>query len=73
MIRRRTRRTSAGVDSNVTSGDIHEWVFSLPWVVEDRPDAAWPKVRAFVVDCPPLHRQRFLLAAYPAGKKACGR
>ena len=72
MIRRRTRRTSGGVDSKVTSGDIHEWVLSLPWVVEDPPDAASPEVRAFVVDCPPLHRQRFLLATYPPGENACG-
>ena len=35
-------------------GDIHEWVLSLPWVVERPYSLATPGVRCFGVECEPL-------------------
>jgi hypothetical protein len=72
MIRRRTPRTSSHIELAPAFSDIHEWVRSLPWVVEESTDARWPGIRAFVVDCPPLDRHRFLLASHPAGQTAFG-
>jgi hypothetical protein len=72
MIRRRAARTSSHIETAPAFGDIHEWVRSLPWVVEERTDARWPDVRVFVIDCPPLDRHQFLLASHPAGQTAFG-
>jgi hypothetical protein len=41
--------------------DFHEWVLSLPWVVERLNDDVVPAVRRFAVDCEPLGRRQTLL------------
>src|SRR5262249_55835405 len=40
---------------------IHQWVLSLPWVVERPRDANAPKARTFAVDCEPLGYRRIWL------------
>jgi len=40
---------------------IHEWVTSLPWVIEESLDLAVPGVRVFAIDCEPLARHRIWL------------
>jgi hypothetical protein len=60
MIRRRRspRPPIADALRPPTSNDLHEWVLSLPWVVE-RPAQSWqPSARCFAVDCAPLNRRR---------------
>jgi hypothetical protein len=44
-------------------GDVHEWVRSLPWVVERSPFHTLPdsQVRIFAVDCEPLERRQVWL------------
>ena len=52
-----TRRT-------VAFDDFHEWVLSLPWVVERPYGLGTPGVRSFGIDCEPLgRRQLWLLTA----------
>ena len=41
--------------------DFHEWVLSLPWVVERQYNLATPGVRAFGVECEPLGRHALWL------------
>jgi hypothetical protein len=50
------------VDAEPASEDehLHEWVLSLPWVVERQHSLA-PGVRTFVVDCEPLALRRLWL------------
>ena len=65
MIRR--RRQSAPPEPIVAAtettpfDDFHEWVLSLPWVVERPFDPENPAVRSFAVDCEPLGRQQVWL------------
>jgi hypothetical protein len=40
---------------------LHEWVLSLPWVVERAPNPTEPDVRYFGVDCEPLGQRRIWL------------
>ena len=40
---------------------FHEWVLSLPWVVERPHSVATPVVRSFAVDCEPLDRRQLWL------------
>ena len=42
---------------------MHEWVRSLPWVVERRDDASTPGVTCYAVDCEPLDRRQVWLLA----------
>ncbi len=62
MIRRRkaarTFRTSAPTGG---FADFHEWVLSLPWVVERPHSCGTPRVRTFGVDYEPLDRHRIWL------------
>jgi hypothetical protein len=51
------------------AGDIHAWVSSLPWVVEE-PRSLAPDVRMFAVDCEPLHVRRVWLMTGPAAAPA---
>jgi hypothetical protein len=44
-----------------TSGDLHEWVLSLPWVVERPTDGSQPGTRLFAVDCALLGCRRLWL------------
>jgi hypothetical protein len=60
MRRRRGQRTTTREDAPAYH-DIHEWVLSLPYVVE-RPYAFGPpEVRSFAVDCEPLGRDQLWL------------
>jgi len=63
---RRSRTTTAPHDARAF-GDVHEWILSLPWVVE-RPyclAADSRSVRSFGVECPPLGlRQLWLLTGF---------
>jgi hypothetical protein len=53
------RRQPAAVTTSTPGFDgFHEWVLSLPWVVERPYALATPGVRCFDVDCPPLGRRR---------------
>jgi hypothetical protein len=40
---------------------FHEWLLSLPWVVERPYSLEAPGIRCFGVDCPPLARRRLWL------------
>jgi hypothetical protein len=40
---------------------FHEWVLSLPWVVERPYEPGAPRVRCFAVDCAPLGRRQVWL------------
>ncbi len=42
-------------------GDFHEWVLSLPWVVERPYSLETPGVRCFGVECEPLGRRQLWL------------
>ena len=44
-----------------TPGDFHEWVLSLPWVVERPTDGSQPGIRLFAVDCSLLERRQLWL------------
>jgi hypothetical protein len=61
MLRR--NRTQQAVDSREPRAfdDLHEWVLSLPWVVERPYSVGTPGVRSFGVDCEPLGRRQLWL------------
>jgi hypothetical protein len=61
MIRRRSHGRSDQVDPTLDESDFHQWVLSLPWVVERPTDGTSPGVRIFAVDCQPLHRRQLWL------------
>jgi len=61
MVRRqRDQKTTSTRDASA-SDDFHEWVLSLPWVVERPISLDTPGVRFFGVDCEPLGRRRLWL------------
>ena len=43
--------------------NFHDWVLSLPWVVERPYDVGAPRVRTFAVDCELLARRRLWLVS----------
>src|SRR5258705_1271038 len=57
--RRREQRTTTTVAP--AFADFHEWVLSLPWVVERPYSPGAPGVRSFGVDCEPLERRQLWL------------
>jgi hypothetical protein len=61
MIRRRSARKTSAVDRAPAFGDFHDWVLSLPWVVERSYSLATPGVRSFAIDCEPLGRRQLWL------------
>jgi hypothetical protein len=61
MIRRRSTKKPSPVDSAPHLGDFHDWVLSLPWVVERSYSLATPGVRSFAIDCEPLGRRQLWL------------
>jgi hypothetical protein len=61
MIRRRSTKKTSAVDSAPAFGDFHDWVLSLPWVVERSHSLATPGVRSFAIDCEPLGRRQLWL------------
>ena len=61
MIRRRATHSSAATRPVLVTEDLHEWVISLPWVVERPCNLQMPDVRSFSIDCEPLERRRLWL------------
>jgi hypothetical protein len=61
MIYRRRTRPAPGVDRKSAARNVHDWVLSLPWVVERSSGAARARVRVFAVDCEPLRRRQVWL------------
>ncbi len=59
MIRKQASSSVPTVRTQV--GDLHEWVLSLPWVVERPYNAGAAGVRSFAIDCQPLGRRRLWL------------
>ena len=60
MIRKRQISSSAPT-VRTQPDDLHEWVLSLPWVVERSYNVGTPGVRSFAIDCEPLDRRRLWL------------
>jgi hypothetical protein len=55
--------------SCVDRDPFHDWILSLPWVVERPPVAGIRGVRAFAVDCQPLDiRRMWLVTGLPLGR-----
>jgi hypothetical protein len=66
MFRRRGVQKTAAKDDAPSPHDLHEWVRSLPWVVERPYAVGTPGVRSFAVDCEPLGRdQLWLITGLP--------
>ena len=63
MIRRsRVRqRTTTASDVAPVPDNFHEWICSLPWVVENLSRGRPPGTRLFHIDCPDLGRPRTFL------------
>jgi hypothetical protein len=52
-------------------GNIHDWILSLPWVVERPYGIGVPGVRSFAVDCEPLDlRQLWLVTGLTGSRTA---
>jgi hypothetical protein len=61
MIRGRSPRETSAAGGAPALDDFHEWVLSLPWVVERPYSLGARGVRSFAVDCEPLQRRRLWL------------
>jgi hypothetical protein len=62
MLRRRREQSTATTTTVAPAfADLHDWVLSLPWVVERPSSLATPGVRCFGVDCAPLGRRQLWL------------
>jgi hypothetical protein len=64
MLSNRRQRGAVTTSTQAFDG-FHEWVLSLPWIVERPYALATPGVRCFDVDCPPLgRRQKWMLTGF---------
>jgi hypothetical protein len=74
MLRRqREQHEQIATESSRAFDDFHEWVLSMPWVVERRYGVGTPGVRAFGVECEPLGRRRlWLLTGLQLGSERRG-
>jgi hypothetical protein len=62
MLFRRARQDEIAVaEGGAAAGGLHEWVLSLPWVVERPFSLETPGVRCFAVDCDLLGRRQLWL------------
>jgi hypothetical protein len=61
MIRRRREHKTTLTNDTRPFDDFHEWVLSLPWVVEQPYSLGTPGIRSFGVDCEPLRRRQMWL------------
>jgi hypothetical protein len=62
MLFRRARHAEiVSSEGGTVFGGLHEWVLSLPWVVERPFSLETPGVRCFAVDCEPLGRRQLWL------------
>ncbi|MCU1465419.1 MAG: hypothetical protein JWM72_1347 [Actinomycetia bacterium] len=65
MLRRRREPQTIASDEGNALDDFHEWLLSLPWVVERPYSLDAPGVRCFGVDCEPLGRRQLWLITGP--------
>jgi hypothetical protein len=63
MLRRRREPQTIGSNEGTALDDFHEWLLSLPWVVERPYNLETPGVRCFGVECEPLGRRQLWLVA----------
>jgi len=61
MTERRTASSSTRMRNLRAFAHLHEWVLSLPWVVERPYSVGTRGVRTFAVDCEPLGRHQLWL------------
>jgi hypothetical protein len=61
MLRRNRTQQAVGSHEPRAFDDLHEWVLSLPWVVERPYSVGTPGVRSFGIDCEPLGRRQLWL------------
>jgi hypothetical protein len=62
MLRRNRTEQSVAARAPRAFDDMHEWILSLPWVVERPYSVGTPGVRSFGVECEPLGvRQLWLI------------
>jgi hypothetical protein len=61
LFRRESHDAIASPEGARGCGGLHEWVLSLPWVVERPFSLGTPGVRCFAVDCEPLGRRQLWL------------
>lgn len=61
MLRRHRTQDVTDARAPRAFDDFHDWVLSLPWVVERPYSLATPGVRTFGVDCEPLGRRQLWL------------
>ena len=61
MLRRRREPQTIAPNQGSALDDFHEWLVSLPWVVERPYSLDTPGVHCFGVDCPPLGRRQLWL------------
>ena len=69
-MRRRCKPPRESPLAETANDEFHEWILSLPWVVERPgiPDA--PGVRTFAIACDPLDvRQVWLITGLPPGRR----
>lgn len=71
MIRRRPNKR-ATMTGPGEFDSLHEWVLSLPWVVERPRDPDAPDTRTFAVDCEPLGYRRIWLVTGIHSDADCG-
>ena len=61
MLRRRQVPLTTSWTTAPAFTDLHDWVLSLPWVVERPHSLDTPGVRCFGVECEPLGRRQLWL------------
>jgi hypothetical protein len=61
MLRRRREPQTIVSNRGSSLDDFHDWLLSLPWVVERPYSLDTPGVRCFGVDCEPLGRRQLWL------------
>jgi hypothetical protein len=61
MLRRWRESQTIASNEGSALGDFHEWLLSLPWVVERPYSLDTPGVRCFGIDCEPLGRRQLWL------------
>ena len=61
MLRRQRAPQTVASNEGDALDDFHQWLLSLPWVVERPYNLDTPGVRCFAVDCEPLGRRQLWL------------
>jgi len=68
MFQKRRTIPTRTVDRAAVFENVHEWVLSLPWVVERPSSGVMAAVRCFTVDCEPLNRKRLWMISGLRGR-----